>query len=481
MASLTRFYNFLFQLFGVLSPMMTILLGLIIGLALSRLFYNRRMNILKQDLLATRLGINEDMKDASARVIALNDELRVEMAQRVRAETQAEQVAMLQSQLEDKQHESELLQGSLTHLKTVNAGLQTRIIEENKRFEERQVAMEQSERQSSERFQTLANRILEESSRKLTEQNKTNLDHVVSPLREQIGEFKKKVDDVFHHESRDRIALREEIRSLRLQTQQINQDAINLTRALKGDQKVQGNWGELVLERVLEQSGLRKGVEYQIQGAFRDRDKNLFKPDVIIHLPDQRDVIIDSKVSLTAYERYTSAEEESEQLIALKDHSQSVRSHIKSLSDKDYSSLEGLRSLDFVLMFMPMEAAFVAAFQHDDQLFSDAFEHKIIVVTPTTLLATLRTIENIWRYERQNENARLIADKAGAVYDKLRGLVEDLEKLGKQLHSTQTTYDGVMNKLTYGNGNLIRQANSFVELGVKVKKTLPKTLLDRSS
>jgi DNA recombination protein RmuC len=249
---------------------------------------------------------------------------------------------------------------------------------------------------------------------------------------------------------------------------------------LKGDKKTQGNWGEMILEKVLERSGLRKGIEYETQGAFRDDDNRLFKPDVIIHLPDNKDVIIDSKVSLLAYERYCSVDDDQERIIAIRQHTGAVREHIKTLSDKDYSGLHGIKSLDFVLLFMPIEAAFVAAFQADERLFTDAFEHKIIVVTPTTLLATLRTIENIWRYERQNENARAIAEKAGIVYDKIRGFVEELDKLGKQLSTVHTTYDGVMNKLTQGQGNLIRQASSFVDLGVKVKKSFPKNISDQA-
>jgi DNA recombination protein RmuC len=260
----------------------------------------------------------------------------------------------------------------------------------------------------------------------------------------------------------------------------MNQEALNLTRALKGDKKTQGNWGEMILEKVLEQSGLRKGIEYETQGAFRDEDNKLFKPDVIVRLPEDKDVVIDSKVSLLAYEEYCSAEDEQDRINALKAHTKAVRNHILGLSDKDYSGLKGLRSLDFVLLFMPIEAAFMAAFQADEKLFTEAFEHKIVVVTPTTLLATLKTIENIWRYERQNENAKMIADKAGTLYDKIRGFVEDLEKLGTQLSTVNKTYDGVMNKLTTGNGNLIRQASNFVDLGVKVKKTLPKSLAEQA-
>ncbi len=363
---------------------------------------------------------------------------------------------------------------------TKNVELQARMAEQLKSAEEKLSLLKDAEIRLINQFEQLAGKIFDERNRQFTEHNKTSLDHIVKPLREQLGEFKQRIETVYDNENKDRISLREEIVSLRRDTAQMNQEALNLTRALKGDKKTQGNWGEMILETVLEKSGLRKGIEYETQGAFRDESNKLFKPDVIVRLPEDKDIIIDSKVSLVAYERYCSTDDDEKRVAALKQHTEAVRTHIKSLSDKDYSGLKGLRSLDFVLLFMPIEAAFIAAFQADERLFSDAFEHKIIVVTPTTLLATLRTIENIWRYERQNENARAIADKAGIVYDKIRGFVEELDKLGKQLGTVHTTYDGVMNKLTRGHGNLIRQASSFVDLGVKVKKALPKSIAEQA-
>jgi DNA recombination protein RmuC len=384
------------------------------------------------------------------------------------------------TQFQNKESEFKQLQQRYHEATTKNAELQTRMTEQLKHAEEKLNLLRDAEIRLINQFEQLAGKIFDERNRQFTEHNKTSLDHIVKPLREQLGEFKQRIETVYDNENKDRISLREEIVSLRRDTAQMNQEALNLTRALKGDKKTQGNWGEMILETVLEKSGLRKGIEYETQGAFRDDDNKLFKPDVIVHLPEDKDIIIDSKVSLVAYERYCSTDNDEERSAALKQHTEAVRSHIKALSDKDYSGLKGLRSLDFVLLFMPIEAAFIAAFQADERLFSDAFEHKIIVVTPTTLLATLRTIENIWRYERQNENARAIADKAGIVYDKIRGFVEDLDKLGKQLSTVHTTYDGVMNKLTRGHGNLIRQASSFVDLGVKVKKTLPKSIAEQA-
>ena len=383
-------------------------------------------------------------------------------------------------QFQNKESEFRQLQQLYIETKTKNAELQTRMHEQVKNAEEKLALLKDAETRLNNQFENLAGKIFDERNRQFTEHNKTSLDHIVKPLREQLGEFKQRIETVYDNENKDRISLREEIISLRRDTAQMNQEALNLTRALKGDKKTQGNWGEMILETVLEKSGLRKGIEYETQGAFRDENNKLFKPDVIVRLPEDKDIIIDSKVSLLAYERHCSTEDDAERIAALKQHTEAVRTHIKSLSTKDYSGLKGLRSLDFVLLFMPIEAAFIAAFQADERLFTDAFEHKIIVVTPTTLLATLRTIENIWRYERQNENARAIADKAGIVYDKIRGFVEDLDKLGKQLSTVHTTYDGVMNKLTQGHGNLIRQASSFVDLGVKVKKTIPKSITEQA-
>jgi len=388
----------------------------------------------------------------------------------------AEERLALFNQKEAEIHD---LQQRLLQLKTENADLNARQQEQHKSNAEKIRLLQDAEAQLKTQFENLAHKIFEERGKQFVEHNKVSIESLVTPLKEQLGEFKNRIENVYDNETKDRISLREEIVSLRRDTQKMNQEALNLTRALKGDHKTQGNWGEMILEKVLERSGLRKGIEYETQGAFRDEDKRLFKPDVIIRLPDNKDIIIDSKVSLVAYERYCSTEDEAERIEALKQHTDAVRNHIKGLSDKDYSSLKGLRSLDFVLLFMPIEAAFMAAFQTDEKLFNDAFEHKIVVVTPTTLLATLRTVQNIWRYEQQNENARLIADKAGSLYDKIRGFVEDIEKLGNQLSTVQKTYDGIVNKLTTGNGNLLRQASAFEELGVKIKKKLPKSLTEQ--
>ncbi|WP_203141266.1 DNA recombination protein RmuC [Marinobacter mangrovi] len=352
--------------------------------------------------------------------------------------------------------------------------------EERRTTGEKLQLLERNRDALKQEFENLANRIFEQKSERFSQQTRSNLDSLLNPFREQLQDFRKRVEDVYTTETRDRQALRSEIDALQKLNKQITEEAANLTRALKGDKKIQGNWGELILERVLEKSGLRKGVEYETQGSYRDAEGQLLRPDVVVHLPDKRNLIVDSKVSLLAYQEWVTAEDDDARESALKAHVEAVRQHIRSLSEKDYSQLNGLHSPDFVLLFMPIEPAFVAAFQQDENLFAEAFERKIIVVTPTTLLATLRTIENIWRYERQSQNARQIADRAGAVYDKLRVFVESMEKLGSQLQTAQGTYDGAMNTLTRGKGNLISQANRFVELGVRVKKELPKSIREQA-
>jgi DNA recombination protein RmuC len=372
------------------------------------------------------------------------------------------------------------LQTAIADLRVEAAKSETQLLQERRHGAEKLALLEQARDELRLQFQALAQQIFDEKSAIFDTQNAERLSAVLQPFQEQIHSFRKRIDDIYISDTKERISLKEEILHLRDLNRQINQEAINLTRALKGDRKLQGNWGELVLERVLEQSGLRKGHEYETQGGFRDQENQLLKPDVIIHLPDGKDIIVDSKVSLSAWEQYINCDEDDRRQMFLSRHVQAVREHIIGLGRKDYSGLKGIRSLDFVLMFMPIEAAFMAAFQHDELLFSEAFTHKIIVVTPTTLLASLRTIENIWRFEHQSRNSQEIADQAGALYNKLCSFVEDMERIGKQLATCTVTFDAAMNKLTHGRGNIIALAHKLPELGVKVKKTLPKSVTEAS-
>nr|WP_092022088.1 DNA recombination protein RmuC [Marinobacter zhejiangensis] len=400
----------------------------------------------------------------------------------------------LQAEIRTRREGTEHLQREHTELQQRYERLSTELSDVRIALKESEVTLEKELRGAREKlellehnrdalkqeFENLANKIFEQKHERFSQQARTSIDTLLNPFRDQLQDFRKRVEDVYTTETKDRQALRSEIKSLQELNRQITEEAANLTRALKGDKKIQGNWGELILERVLERSGLRKGIEYETQGSYRDADGSLLRPDVIVHLPDQRNLVVDSKVSLVAYQQWINEEDETIRGEALKAHVEAVRNHIRTLSEKDYSQLNGLHSPDFVLLFMPIEPAFVAAFQQDENLFAEAFERKIIVVTPTTLLATLRTIENIWRYERQSQNARRIAERAGAVYDKLRVFVEAMEKMGSQLQTVQGTYDSAMNTLTRGRGNLISQASRFVELGVRVKKELPKSILDQA-
>jgi DNA recombination protein RmuC len=329
-------------------------------------------------------------------------------------------------------------------------------------------------------FENLANKILEEKTQKFTEQNKENLKNILSPLQDKILHFEKKVEDT-HKESIDyHAALRQQIVSLSEMNAQMSKETINLTKALKGDSKMQGNWGELVLERVLEKSGLEKGREYEVQQAFTTAEGTRILPDVIINLPDGKKMIVDSKVSLTAYEKYVNEEDDVQQSIHLKEHVNSVKRHVEQLSDKRYQDIYQMESPDFVLLFIPIEPAFALALQEDLTLYNKAFEKNIVIVTPSTLLATLRTIDSMWTNQKQQENAIEIARQAGALYDKFEGFVSDLIKIGKKMDEAKVEYSSAMNKLTEGKGNLVISAEKLKKMGAKAKKALPEAILKRA-
>jgi DNA recombination protein RmuC len=360
------------------------------------------------------------------------------------------------------------------------ARLETQLSEERKHANEKLAVLSEAKTQLTTEFQNLANSILEEKSKRFTDQNRLNLEQVLNPLREQLGDFRRKVEDVYEKESKDRMSLFHEIGRLKSLNQQISEDAINLTNALKGQNKTQGAWGEVILERVLEESGLHKGREYETQGSFTTDDGRRLRPDVIIHLPEEKQIIIDSKVSLTAYERYCSSDDETERQLAQREHIASLRSHIKGLSVKNYEDLPGLKSLDFVLLFVPIEAAFITAVENDQSLFREAFDKNIIVVSPTTLLATLRTVHNIWRYEYQNCNALEIAEKAGGLYDQFVRFGESLLDVEDKLNKAQLSFQTAKSRLMDGRGNLVARTQQLQKLGAKAKKKMPEELLKGS-
>ena len=288
------------------------------------------------------------------------------------------------------------------------------------------------------------------------------------------------MEEVYHTETKERASLLTEIKNLQQASDRINEEAENLTKALKGDKKLQGNWGELVLERVLEESGLRKDHEYFLQSAQRTAAGDLKRPDVLIRLPDDKDVVVDSKVSLNAYEEALAADNDADRERLIRQHLTNLRTHVRRLSEQDYDRLPDVRSLDFVLLFIPIESAFTLAMEHDHKLFTEAFAQRIVVVSPTTLMMTLRIINNVWRYEKQNRNAQEIARRAGALYDKLRTIMEGMESLGKQLGTAEKTYQSVFAKLASGKGNLVRQVEHFRELGAQVKKPMDNKLLEQA-
>ncbi|MEM7186357.1 MAG: DNA recombination protein RmuC [Bacteroidota bacterium] len=348
-----------------------------------------------------------------------------------------------------------------------------------RQLNEQQQDLEKLQEKFTKEFENLANKILDNKSEKFTKQNAEKLDVILKPLQEKIEKFEKKVEDT-HKESIDRHAmLRQQIIGLKELNEQMSKEATNLTKALKGDSKSQGNWGELVLERVLEKSGLEKDREYFVQTSFTTEEGARVLPDVVLHLPDNKKMIIDSKVSLTAYERYVNEEEADVKANFLKEHIGSLKKHIDQLSAKNYQDIYKIESPDFVLLFVPIEPAFAVAVNEDTNLYNWAFEKNIVIVTPSTLLATLRTIDTMWNNEKQQQNALEIATQAGRLYDQFVNLTEDLIKVGNQLKTVQGSYDGTMKKLT-GQGNLIRKVETLKKLGIKQKKYINEKLLKRA-
>jgi len=345
---------------------------------------------------------------------------------------------------------------------------------------EQKEEVEKLQEKFTKEFENLANKILEEKSLKFTERNEKNIKDILTPLNEKIQLFEKKVEESQKENISIHSALKEQLLNLQTQNLKITQEAENLTKALKGDNKMQGNWGELVLERVLEKSGLEKDREYMVQQSFTLEDGSRVLPDVIINLPDGKKMIVDSKVSLTDYERFVNAEDDDQQAKFLKDHINSLRRHVDQLSAKKYEDLYEMESPDFVLLFIPIEPAFAIAINNDNTLYNKAFEQNIVIVTPSTLLATLRTIDSMWNNEKQQRNAIEIARQAGALYDKFEGFVGDLTKVGKKMDDAKDEYKGAMNKLVEGRGNIIISIEKLKKMGAKAKKSIPEPILKRA-
>lgn len=391
-------------------------------------------------------------------------------------QTQNEQLAESKNELTQQiqqlttERDKLLIQKSETHFENISL---------NQKLNDQKQEIEQLNRKLQKDFEILAQKILEEKSEKFTQQNQLNLTSLINPLKDKIKDFETKIETAHKESLQKNASLKQQIEDLSKLNERINQEANNLTRALKGDQKTQGNWGEIILERILERSGLQRNQEYFVQQSFSNTDRKRFQPDVIVKLPDNKSIIIDAKVSLVAFERYFNEENETQKAIELKSHLQSIRNHFKSLSIKEYQNIYELKTLDFVLMFIPIESAFATAIQNDTELFNEAFERNIVIVSPTTLLATMRTIASIWKYENQNRNALEIAKKGADLYDQFVSLTQEFTKLGNQIETVQKTYDSTLKKLT-GQRNLIRKVEDLKKMGLNTSKSISENLLDQS-
>jgi len=359
-------------------------------------------------------------------------------------------------------------------LNNENSVLNERLDNIEKNYKEKIELLERNKEQMKLEFKELADKILENNSKKFSTQNQENMSKMLAPMKEQFNNFKKQIDDVYIKEAKDRSALQAEIKSIKEINSQMSKDAKNLTNALKGESKTQGVWGEMILESVLENSGLKLGEQYEREVSLEhESDGSRFRPDVIVHLPNTRDIVIDAKNSLTAYEQYSSAttDEERENFASL--HVASMKKHIKELSEKDYTNLKGIETLDFIFMFVPVESALLMAMEYDSTLFDHAFKKNVILVGPTTLMVSLRAVENSWKYEDQKKNAQEIAKRAGLLYDKFVGFVESVDKLGKQIITVQSTYDDAFSKLSSGRGSITSQFDKLEKLGAATSKELP--------
>ncbi|QLK59520.1 DNA recombination protein RmuC [Enterobacteriaceae bacterium Kacie_13] len=464
----------------------------LIGLLVGWLVASLRQQQQRTEFETQRRLLEHSLDQVRAENDAIKGERQSSLQQIREAELELRKLHSMQAASQEKlqllthwQNECEQLNQELRAQREINSAQEAELREVSTRLDETRMAAEDkqrllinSEQRLSSQFENLANRIFEQNGRRADEQNKQSLDKLLLPLREQLDGFRRQVQDSFGQEARERHTLAHEIRNLQQLNVEMAREAVNLTKALKGDNKTQGNWGEVVLSRVLEASGLREGYEYQTQVSVQVDSNSRMQPDVVVRLPQNKDVVIDAKMTLVAYERYFNSEDDSERELALSEHIASVRGHIRLLGRKDYQQLPGLRSLDYVLMFIPVEPAFLLAIDREPELISEALRHNIMLVSPTTLLVALRTISNLWRYEHQSQNAKRIAERAARLYDKLRLFVDDMESMGLSLDKAQGSYRSAMNKLSQGRGNLIGQVESFRALGVEVKRPISPSLAE---
>ncbi len=385
---------------------------------------------------------------------------------------EAGQLPILRDELRQSRAQFDDLRNDFHASRQLCAELQTRLTLQQQEFARREQLLLESRQLFEKEFHQVASRLLDEKSERITLQNRIQVGELLSPLREQLQDFRRKVEDVYDKETKDRVALHREISLLRDLNVRISHEAENLVKALKGDNKAQGNWGELVLERVLELSGLVKGREFDVQASYRTADGQWLRPDVVVHLPDGKDVVIDSKVSLLHWDAYCAATNDNDAAEALRGHVQSLRAHIRGLSGKQYENLPGIRSLDFVLLFIPIEAAFLKVMEAEPEVFSEAYAKGLMLVCPSTLLATLRTIQNLWRYEYQNRNALRIAECAGGLHDQFVMVIDAIKELGERLAKANQTYDNLWKRMVDGKGNVIKRVAELESLGAKTRRKL---------
>lgn len=444
-----------------------LVIGLILGVVVGWFYFKSKAQQSANDMEARIIALDKENGIAQEKLnAALNERLRVS---------------------QEYQTEKELLKVELNKERELLNSANTRLAKAEEVFNglKEKLSTEKSEKEELQKrlvteFENIASKILEEKSQKFTEQNKSNLDIILNPLKEKIKTFEEKVDKAYKEESAERITLKAEIKNLVELNKQVSEEANNLAKALKGDNKMQGNWGEVILEKILERSGLAKDIEYITQFQTSNESGKTIKPDVVVLLPDNKHIVIDSKVSLTAYESFVNADDETFREKYSKEHISSVKNHIKLLSEKNYQASSEFNTPDFVLMFIPIESSFSMAIQSDAELFNFAWERKIVMVSPSTLLATLRTISSLWKQEKQTKNALEIAKQGGALYDKFVGFVEDLEKIGKSIDTTQAAYSSAMNKLQSGSGNLIKRVQDIEKLGAKTTKSLSEKYLEKN-
>ncbi|GAB1265186.1 DNA recombination protein RmuC [Aurantivibrio infirmus] len=441
--------------------------AVVLSIVLTSFFWHRKLRAIRNINELVNLDLEQSIRVVKQENESLQHQHQTLDKELAVAQSQLQQLAPLNEKLEQQHQE-------LLSVNRENVMLKTRIDSERLRYEEQLELLKNAKDSLGKEFENIANKIFEAKQSQFTQSSRTALEGTVNPLREQLKDFRKQVEDVYNKENADRNKLAGQITELQKQTQQIGQDAINLASALKGNNKTQGNWGEVVLERLLEESGLRKGHEYETQVSLKDDQGQRRNPDVIVRLPEQKDIVIDAKVSLLHYEQYCNADIDNEKQQALKGHLTSIRGHIDLLSKKNYERLDNIRSLDFVFIFVPVESAFMLALEHDPQLFSYAYDKHIVLVSPTTLLATLRTVENIWRYEKQNKNAERIAAMAGKLHDQFVLVVQSLQELGQNIVKTQQSFDNTQKRLQTGNGNLYKRIQDLDKLGAKSKRRLPK-------